>query len=99
MEARLPLIVCTLGPGDQRARLDEWRSLLALARSRADVNGGVRYVFDPSVAEPASVRRLAAAERECCSFLRFEFEEDGEGFAMTVTAEPAARDALRFVFT
>jgi hypothetical protein len=99
VETRLPLIACNLGPGDQRARLEDWRSLLARARSRADVNRGVRYVFDPSVAEPASIRRLAAAERECCSFLQFEFDEDDEGFAMTVTTEPAALDALRFVFT
>lgn len=72
--------------------------MLGRASSRTGVDGGVRYVFDPSVTEPAAVRRLAAAEQECCSFLRFQFDEDDTGFAMTVTTEPAALDALRFVF-
>ena len=96
MPKPLPLIACTLGAEDQRARLEEWRSLLAQAASRADVPGGKRYVFDAELG--ASVQRLAAAESDCCSFLDFELSADENGVAMTVTTVPQAEPALRFVF-
>lgn len=94
----LPFVACALGPDDQRKRVDEWTSVLAHARARVDVEDGRRYVFDPEAAP--TVRRLASAERECCSFLEFAFDEDDAGFAMTVTseAEPTAQAALSFVF-
>jgi hypothetical protein len=95
----LPLIGCTLDTGDQRARYEEWRSLLAQALSRSDVDRGRRYVFARDLT--ATVQRLAEAEHECCSFLHFDVDEDDASVAMTVTAddEPTVQDALRFVFT
>ena len=94
----LPLIACKLGPGAQRRRLEAWTSLLAFAVSRRDVEGGVRYTFEPPAAFEERARRLAAAEHECCSFLQFEVTRIGNGLVMTVTADPAAQEALRSVF-
>jgi hypothetical protein len=92
----LPLVACSLGGADQRERLAEWKALLAAATSREELRTGMRYRFPVALAKRA--RALAAAEGECCSFLRFDLAEDGDGFVLTVEADHAGQDALRFVF-
>jgi len=92
----LPLIACSLTGDGQRARLDEWKSLLAAAESREELPNGMRFRFRPNLA--GHVRSLAAAEQECCSFLRFDTAEADDCLVLTVETEQSGQEALRFIF-
>lgn len=96
METRLPVIACSLTASGQRERLGEWKSLLAEAESREELPNGMRFRFHANLVE--RVRSLAAAEHECCSFLRFEVVDAGDDLVLTVETEEIGQDALRFVF-
>jgi hypothetical protein len=96
--ANLPLIACSLSADGQRARLAEWRELLATATSRTAVDGGARYAFEAGNGVEARVRRLAVAEQDCCSFFDFAVRRTGDSVELRVTAPDEAQDALRFVF-
>jgi MerR family copper efflux transcriptional regulator len=96
MGTNLPVIACSLTGEGQRARLSEWKSLLDLADSRQGSPSGMRFRFRRDLAE--RVRSLAAAEQECCSFLRFDLVEAGDNLVMTVETEESGQEALRFIF-
>ena len=96
MGTRLPVIACTLTGQGQKERLDDWKSLLAVATSREELPDGMRFLFRHDLAE--RVRALAAAEHECCSFLRFDAVEREDGFELTVVTEASGQEALRFIF-
>jgi hypothetical protein len=96
MRTNLPIIACSLTASGQRERLSEWKALLAVAESREELPTGMRFRFRPHLAE--RVRSLAAAEHECCSFLRFDVVEAPKDVVMTVETEEAGQEALRFVF-
>jgi hypothetical protein len=95
----LPLIACSLGADDQRARLEEWRFLIASSTARMELDGGVRYLFGAAEGLLEKVQALAAAESQCCAFLRFEIEQRNDGVALSVTTDAAGQDALRFIFS
>jgi MerR family transcriptional regulator, copper efflux regulator len=95
MGTSLAVIACSLAPGGQRERLNEWKSLLSRAASRDELPTGMRFRFPPNLTE--RVRVLAAAERECCSFLRFDIVE-GDDLVLTVETEENGQEALRFIF-
>jgi MerR family copper efflux transcriptional regulator len=92
----LPVIACTLTTDGQRERLDEWKSLLAIAESREELGIGVRFRFRTDLT--ARARTLAAAERECCPFLHFDLVEAEDAIVLTVETEEAGQEALRFIF-
>jgi hypothetical protein len=96
--ASLPLIACTLSADGQRARLADWRALLATAAGRTAIDGGARYTFEAGDQAEASLRRLAAAEQGCCPFFDFAVVRSGESIELRVTAPAEAQDALRFLF-
>jgi hypothetical protein len=96
MGTSLPIIACSLTGDGQRERLNEWKSLLAVAASREELPNGMRFRFRPNLAE--RVRSLAAAEQECCSFLRFDTAEAEDGLVLTVETERSGQEALRFIF-
>jgi hypothetical protein len=99
MERKLPLVACSLNAGDQRARLEAWRSLLSSASSRAEMPEGMCYVFRPPSEFAQRVRDLAAAEHDCCKFLDFEIVEQSDELRLTVTSHPVGQAALQFIFT
>ena len=96
MGTSLPVIACSLTGDGQRERLVEWKSLLAVAESREELPDGMRFRFRNDFVE--RVRTLAAAEQECCSFLRFDFAEAEDGLVLTVVTEASGQEALRFIF-
>lgn len=96
MGTSLPVIACSLSGDGQRERLNEWKSLLAVAESRQELPTGMRFRFRPSLAQ--RIRSLAAAEHECCSFLRFEVVEAGDDLVLSVETNENGQDALRFIF-
>jgi hypothetical protein len=90
-------IVCTLAPGDLRARRNEMLpGLVARAVERQELPDGFRWRFDaaPDVIDTAA--RVIAAEHQCCAFLRFEMTvEPGEGpLWLTVTGPKGTREFL-----
>ena len=88
-EASVPAADCCLLPADAQARqLGEWRDLLAQARQRAPVDGGVRVWLPISVAAQAAA--LAAAEVACCPFFAFTLQL-AEGEALLEARAPADR--------
>lgn len=96
MGASLPVIACSLSGDGQRQRLDDWKSLLAVATSREELPNGMRFRFRHDLAD--RVRALAVAEQECCSFLRFDAAEREDGLELTVVTEASGQEALRFIF-
>ena len=96
MKTSLPVVACSLSPAGQRDRLNEWKSLLACAESREPLSTGMRYRFPADLTE--DVRALAAAEQECCSFLRFNLRQAHSSLVLTVESDGAGQDALRFIF-
>jgi hypothetical protein len=96
MGTSLPVIACSLTGDGQRERLNEWKSLLAVAESRERLPRGMRFRFRRNHAE--RVRSLAAAEQECCAFLRFEAVEGEDDLVLTVETDENGQEALRFIF-
>ena len=96
MATNLPVIACSLTGDGQRERLNEWKSLLAAAQSREQHRTGMRFRFRADLTE--RIRTLAAAEHECCSFLRFDLTEAEGALVLTVEADETGQDALRFIF-
>jgi hypothetical protein len=91
-------IACTLGGDDQRARIAQWRAVLARARRREPVDGGVRLAYDPEPDLLAELARLTAAEHACCGFLSFTLSVSAAGTAFTVTAPPDAAPLVAEIF-
>lgn len=96
MGTSLPVIACSLTGDGQRERLNEWKSLLAEAQSREKLGTGMRFRFRTDLTE--RIGTLAAAEHECCSFLRFDLVEAEDALVLTVEADKTGQEALRFIF-
>lgn len=88
---------CSLGPGGVKARIDEWRAMLADVEERQLITDGLRLRLRPH-APVAEITRLAAAERECCPFFAFAITVDGRGIALEVTAPAGGQALLASVF-
>ena len=95
--AEVPVIACTLTPGDFRARL-AWISELArdaLRESRRD-DLKLHLVYAPEAA--ARVREMVAKEQMCCAFLAFDLQEGADTVRLTITAPEEARVAAESLF-
>lgn len=88
-------VACNLGPDDGPARLRRWQLLADRANPIALLDGPrleVRYEPGPGVRE--ELEALAAAEAECCSFLRWCVTQDGAASLLLVAADPETPDAV-----
>jgi protein-S-isoprenylcysteine O-methyltransferase Ste14 len=86
-------VACTLPATDYRARLTEIATLSRDALRQSEQRGltlDLRYA--PEAA--ARVRRLVEQERACCSFLKFELQENAQEVRLLVTAPPSAADVV-----
>jgi hypothetical protein len=84
-------IACTLGAADGAARLRRWAALVDRFPPRAERSGnqlGIRWRLDAPGAR--ELQGLAAAERECCSFVTWSVGHDGADTLLLITA-PADR--------
>jgi hypothetical protein len=95
---QLPLVACSLDAGGQRERLAEWAELLGNASASAPTADGSCYSFAASDELEQQIQALAAAEKECCSFLDFEISRRAGTIELTVTSPAHGLAALRFVF-
>ena len=88
-------VACTLGPDDGSARLRRWQALAEKGGPSARRSGHrleVSYQAEPGVRD--ELEALAAAERECCSFVAWEVSQDGDLPVLRVTADPSDPDAV-----
>lgn len=86
---------CSLDPDALAERLDAWRRVTARAtRRRIDgVTITATYPKDPQLL--ADLRRLVAAEAECCSFLRFTVEENADHILSELRLPQGTSEAMR----
>lgn len=68
-------LVCTLDERHLADRLQEWSAVSERALSRSEEGARIVSTFPPDATVVAELRRLIAAEGECCSFLRFQLTE------------------------
>ena len=90
-------IACTLDAAGLKARLASIRELARdalLGFEREGLVLSLRY----EAAAGERVRRMVEGERDCCAFLRFDVEEEGDVITVTVVAPEAARDAAGELF-
>lgn len=93
----IPPIACTLSPTDHRARVEEIAGFARGAlRSREPIAGGERLTFDPG-AEP-ELRRIVAAEAECCAFLRMDVRPADDALVLEVTGPADAQPIIAELF-
>lgn len=79
-------VACTLEAAALPGRVEEWRSVLALATSRARVGDAVTLAFTATPGLAATIADLAERERECCTFFAFSIRIAGDQVALEVRA-------------
>jgi hypothetical protein len=78
---------CTLGPGEMRERLAEWRALVARSQGTRETDTGVVLTLSPD--EPMRpLADLVERESACCSFYRFTVEMHDGARELTIDAGP-----------
>lgn len=74
---------CTLGGAELGERTEQWRTLVAKAEQREDIEDGLLLSFPPDAALAGQIAALAAAEQGCCAFFDFTLAGFLGGFAWT----------------
>ncbi|HLG90355.1 MAG TPA: hypothetical protein VKZ79_24555 [Alphaproteobacteria bacterium] len=90
-------IACTLLPNafkDRAGKIQELTSRFLRRHRREEFS--LRLSYD--IAASSHVRELVVAEQACCSFLRFELQEDPDAIHLMITAPENARDAVDALF-
>lgn len=85
---------CTLSGPDLADRIQEWAAVTARATSR-DLEGNrivSTYPVDDDVV--TELRRLIAAEAECCSFMTFRVDETRGGIRVELEVPQGMSDVL-----
>jgi hypothetical protein len=88
-------VACTLVPGEGAERLHRWQALAARGRPVAQLSGHVlevRYSLEPDV--QSELQELAAAERQCCSFVTWTVSQRQDHVSLHVAADPERPDDI-----
>jgi MerR family transcriptional regulator, copper efflux regulator len=88
-----PPIACTLDTSALPRRVNDWHTIVAHATCRESIEGGLRVTFADSVSI-GELAELVAAERGCCSFIRFSITVDHRGVALEAGAPASALPVL-----
>lgn len=89
-EAGTPPIACTLTPEGLAARAGRWRAVITGAMTgRAQTAGGLRLTFRADPGAEAELRKLAAAEKECCPWASWTVHAAGGQLVLTIQAATA----------
>jgi hypothetical protein len=86
-------VACTLGAGDGAQRMQRWQALSVKGRPSARRCGHqlvVAYRAEPGVREELAA--LAAAERQCCSFVAWDVSQEADRVVLHVAADPGSPD-------
>jgi DNA-binding transcriptional MerR regulator len=88
-----PPIACTLAITDVPQRVRDWRAVRDEAVAREATATGVRLVFERAV-DAGRLAALAAAEQDCCGFLRFDLSVGPEQVVLEVRGPEDARPVI-----
>jgi hypothetical protein len=92
-------IACSLSAAEMRERRTTIDAIAREAlRTREPMDGGVRLTFTDGADTERALRDLIAAEAECCPFLRFDLDRDGDSMTLEVTAPEDAQPMLAELF-
>jgi DNA-binding transcriptional MerR regulator len=91
-------VACTLDAGERPARLAAWSELLAIARDRELIDGGVRLRFPLEPELAGRLAELAAREQACCSFFTFTLQPSTAAVTLDVRAPAEAAGAVTEMF-
>ena len=69
------MLTCSLGGQQLIERIREWGQLASQATSRHVEKGRIVSTYPPDRQLLQQLRKLIAAEAECCPFMRFDVEE------------------------
>jgi hypothetical protein len=93
-------IACTLTGPEAANRGKEFAELGRTALvSRSKTDEGIVLVFADGQRVEEEVKRLAAAESVCCSFLGFDIKTGDGSIALTITGPPEARPVLDSLYS
>lgn len=96
----LPVIACSLEQEELAERRARWHALVAESLiERTETSAGVRLAFRSGAAAEGELRELAALERECCAFARFEVRASGEQVLLDVSAPAEGVAAVQAMFS
>lgn len=71
-------VACSLDDADLAARTEEWRRIAERAESRRTEPGRVVATYPKDERLLADIRRLIAAEADCCPSMKFTVEEQAD---------------------
>ncbi len=92
-EAAAVPIACTLSPDDGATRMRRWEALSEKGRPNARRRGHMLQVrYQPDLGIREELEALAAAERQCCSFVSWTVSQDQDHVVLHVTADLGAPD-------
>ncbi|MGN6379004.1 MAG: hypothetical protein ACTHNU_08655 [Gaiellales bacterium] len=92
-------IACTLSDRDHAAQTEAWRRLRDGAELGVEeIEDGVRVRFRDDDGVRAELRRLAAIERECCSWASWSVHSEPEQTVLEVRSRGAGVDTARAIF-
>lgn len=97
MDKRIP-IACSLAGNEARRRWEDWSALRAgLSRvERSEHRFEIHFVADD--ATRTELTRLVDAERECCGFVDWEFEDLGHELKLVVSGDSFGVTAMAEAF-
>lgn len=97
---RKDLIACKLGVDEVRLRQASWRGVRRQVHvvERTRVPGGFRIGFRGPQSAVEAVESLVAAERECCSWARWQVQAIGDLTVLHVTGPDALIEELALAF-
>ncbi|GAA5004849.1 MerR family transcriptional regulator [Actinopolymorpha pittospori] len=83
-------VACTLGGAELGERTEQWRTLVAKADRREEIDDGLRLSFPPDVELAGNLAALAAAEQGCCAFFDFTLHLTPDVLHLNVRAPESA---------
>jgi MerR family transcriptional regulator, copper efflux regulator len=93
--ARALPIACSLSGEDQAERLGELASLSSrVLGAESTGEGGSLVRFRPDGDTESQLKRIVAAERECCPFLDLSLAEDGSNLTLSIDGPEGAEPMI-----
>lgn len=92
-------IVCTMEKGELESRAAGFRTAFTQLIATERVIGGFRWAFRRSDEFEETLRRLAAREHQCCSFVTFKLFREGDHLIWETTGPEEAQQAIEFFYS
>ena len=84
-------VACSLSGPELHERIQEWANVASRARSRQVEGNRIVSLYPAEPELRARLEALVAAEAECCSFLHFDLQDQGDELRVELRV-PEGRD-------